>query len=138
MRYALIILTIMLGAHVAWAAVDTDSVFEKTGTYTTTDGKELYAENCRGCHMPEGKGVRTGAGMYPALAQNPNVTMPDYTAYVLMNGLRGMPSFEADMTDEQITAAANYVSANFGNKPASELKGVAAIRPAKSVEYVDY
>ena len=140
MRNILIVLSIIIGAHVAAAAVDTGKIFKETGTFSSTDGKELYEENCKGCHMPEGKGVHTGVGMYPALAGNPNVVMPDYTAYVIMHGLRGMPSFEPDMTDEQIAAVSNHVAESFGNKSTGTIKAdaVKGIRPANGVVYIEY
>ena len=66
--------------------------------------------------MAEGQGAKTGAGMYPALAKNPNLQSPEYTATVLLNGLRGMPPFIRMMTDEQMAAVTNYVITHFGNK----------------------
>lgn len=141
MRYALICISLVIGGHLALAAAGTASTtFPVAGAFTGTDGAELYRDICRACHMPEGEGVRTGAGMFPALARNPDVIMPEYTAYVIMYGLRGMPSFEPDLGDAQIAAIANYVSQSFGNKSAGEIKpdAVQGMRPEKPVEYIDY
>lgn len=140
MRNALMILTLILFAHTAMAAMDYREVFKESGKFTVTDGEDIYRENCLGCHMAEGKGVHTGAGMYPALANNASAAMPEYTAFVVMHGLRGMPSFEPDFTDAQILEIANYVSTSFGNKPQGKLSeaDVKGIRPETPVEYIEY
>lgn len=142
MRNIAIVAFLLLYAGLSFAAGSGDraeKVFEKTSSYTASDGKTLYAQNCAGCHMPEGQGAK-GAGMYPRLAKNSNVENPSYTGFVVMYGLRGMPSFEPDFTDEQIAAVANYVSEAFGNKGSSKVtaEDVKAVRPEKAVEYIDW
>lgn len=141
MRYILTILTLTLFAHAAVAAADSvkaAKVFAKTGAYTVTEGKDIYAENCAGCHMPKGEGAK-GVGMYPHLAKNKSVESPDYTAYVILYGLRGMPSLEPYFSDEQVAAVANYVSTAFGNKGTKAVTPdeVKAVRP-DPVEYIEY
>jgi len=64
--------------------------------------------------MPDAKGAR-GAGMFPALAANSKLTSAVYPAYVVLHGLRGMPSFADDLDDAQIAAVVNYAVTHFGN-----------------------
>lgn len=141
MRYILVILTLALFAHVAAAAVQStqkQNIFVETGVYTVTAGNDIYMENCAGCHMPRGEGAK-GVGMYPHLANNPDVESPDFTAYVILYGLRGMPSLEPYFTNEQVANVANFVSSGLGNNGTREITAdeVKAIRPAP-VEYIDY
>jgi len=79
-----------------------------------TDGRKLFETICQGCHMPDAKGAK-GAGMYPALAANPKLASPAYAEYVVLNGLRGMPTFGSWLNDAQIAAVVNYVITHFGN-----------------------
>ena len=76
--------------------------------FITTNGKKLYDDSCAGCHMPDGKGAQ-GAGYYPPLADNSKMQSKYYIISVVMNGLRGMPSFHSMMNDEQIAAVTQYV-----------------------------
>jgi mono/diheme cytochrome c family protein len=77
-------------------------------------GEELFASVCRGCHMSDGKGA-TGAGTYPSLADNRNLEAGGYPVAVVVNGQRGMPSFGAMMSDDQVAAVVNYLRTHFGN-----------------------
>lgn len=142
MRNIVIVAGLLLFAGLSFAAAsseEADRIFEKKGAFTVSDGKSIYEQNCAGCHMPEGQGAR-GAGMYPALASNGKVEDPSYTAYVIMYGLRGMPSFEPDLGDEQIAAAANHLSVSFGNKGKEKVsvEDVRSIRPEKPVQYIEW
>ena len=142
MRNAVIVIGLFLFAGFAVAAghgMKTEEIFEKTGTYTVTDGESIYLQNCEGCHMAGGKGDYTGAGMYPALANNSRAT-PEYVSYIVLYGLRGMPSMEPYFNDEQIAAVSNYVGSHFGNKSSTELSAqqIKDTRPATPVEYLDW
>ena len=64
--------------------------------------------------MPDGKGA-TGAGTYPALASNPNLSIAEYPVTVVLHGLRGMPPVGYFLTDDQVAAVVNYVRTHFGN-----------------------
>lgn len=114
-----------------------DEVFTVSNSFFGKDGATLYRENCQSCHMPKGEGVNTGAGMFPALADNPSVSFPAFTANIVMNGLRGMPAFSSDMSDEQIAAVSNFVATNFGNKGTEQITAadVAPMRPKVKVVY---
>ncbi|WP_413190232.1 c-type cytochrome [Psychrobacter sp. AT9] len=85
----------------------------KSGFFST-DGKKLYEDSCAGCHMQKGEGAR-GAGYYPPLADNTKMESKYYIISVVMNGLRGMPSFHSMMTDQQIAAVTQYVHSDLNN-----------------------
>lgn len=114
-----------------------DEIFTVSNAFFGKDGATLFRENCQSCHMAKGEGVNTGAGMYPALADNAGVTFPAYTANIVMNGLRGMPAFSSELSDERIAAVSNFVAANFGNKSTEKISAedVAPLRPAVKVSY---
>ena len=82
--------------------------------FFTTNGKKLYDDSCAGCHMQKGEGAQ-GAGYYPPLANNSKMQSKYYIISVLINGLRGMPSFHSMMNDEQIAAVTQYVHSNLNN-----------------------
>src|SRR5260370_1283619 len=82
--------------------------------FSENSGEELFASVCRGYHMSDGKGA-TGAGTYPSLADNRNLEAGGYPVAVVVNGQRGMPSFGAMMSDDQVAAVVNYLRTHFGN-----------------------
>lgn len=90
-----------------WLVKFEGSLEGKTGFFTTS-GKKLYDDSCAGCHMQDGKGAQ-GAGYYPPLANNSKMQSKYYIISVILNGLRGMPSFHSMMNDEQIAAVTQYV-----------------------------
>jgi mono/diheme cytochrome c family protein len=82
--------------------------------FSEKSGEQLFANVCRGCHMPDGKGA-TGAGTYPSLAGNKNLEASGYPIAVVVNGQRGMPPFGSMMSNEQVAAVVNYLRTHFGN-----------------------
>ncbi len=93
--------------------------------FDTTDGRQIYAHVCRGCHMPDAGGA-VGAGHYPALAKNPALASRQYMALTILAGRRNMPAFGARhalgdggpammLNEVQIAAVTNYVRSHFGN-----------------------
>jgi mono/diheme cytochrome c family protein len=90
--------------------------------FIQSDGAALYRATCQGCHMPEGEGAK-GAGMYPALAGNPQLATSAYVADVVLQGRNGMPGFGDRMSDGQVAAVVNYVRTNFGNHLTDPLSG---------------
>jgi mono/diheme cytochrome c family protein len=64
--------------------------------------------------MPGGKGA-AGAGIYPALANNPKLEAAGYPITVVLHGLKGMPPVGKMMTDEQVAEVINYLRTHFGN-----------------------
>lgn len=85
-----------------------NQVFGETNAYHSIDGRELYHRSCAACHMHEGEGAY-GAGYYPPLANNSKMASKYYTIGILINGLRGMPSFHMMMNDEQMAAVTQYI-----------------------------
>lgn len=90
-------------------------------------GKALFAANCSACHRLDGMGVK---GAFPALAGDPFVTGPKANPITrVLNGRGGMPTFKAELTDDQIAAILTYVRSSWGNKAGPVSVGdVAAIR----------
>ena len=77
-------------------------------------GEELFANVCRGCHMPDGKGA-AGAGTYPSLVANKTLEAGGYPVDLVVNGQRAMPPFGAMMSDDQVAAVVNYLRTHFDN-----------------------
>jgi mono/diheme cytochrome c family protein len=77
-------------------------------------GEAIYKEVCQGCHMPDAKGA-SGAGMYPALAANPKLASKAFPVFIVINGLKAMPSFGNLLSDRQIADVVGYTRTHFGN-----------------------
>ena len=86
-------------------------------------GRQLYADHCVACHGSQGQGA---PGIYPALARNPGVTLPDATNLVQAitgGGFApatagnprpyGMPGF--DMPHDDLAALATWLRASWGH-----------------------
>ena len=89
--------------------------------FTMQGGEAIYRGVCQGCHMADAKGA-TGAGTYPALANNPRLATPGYVVTIVMNGHKGMPPFRGHFTDTQVADVVNYVRTHFGNRFKGEVK----------------
>jgi mono/diheme cytochrome c family protein len=83
-------------------------------TFPQQDGAALFQAICQGCHMPGAQGA-TGAGAYPALAQNKKLAAAAYPVYTVMRGRKGMPSLASYLSDAQVIAVVTYVRTHFGN-----------------------
>ena len=103
-----------LTSNIAIAA-DDSSVFSKGRTFDETGGEVLFESICQGCHMPKGEGA-SGAGQYPALANNARLISAQYPLHVVVNGQGGMPGFKKYLSDQQIADVVNYVRSHFGNE----------------------
>jgi cytochrome c6 len=90
-------------------------------------GRAMFMANCSACHRADGKGVPHA---FPALAGDPFVVGPKADPITrILNGRGGMPSFKADLSDDQIAAILTYVRSAWGNKAGPVAVGeVAAIR----------
>jgi mono/diheme cytochrome c family protein len=85
-------------------------------------GQQIYRQICQACHMADGKGG-VGAGMIPALANNPKLSGAAYPITVVVRGKGGMPPFSTILDAAQVAAVVTYVRTNFGNayaKPVTE------------------
>jgi mono/diheme cytochrome c family protein len=90
-------------------------------SFAMQGGEAVYRGVCQGCHMADAKGA-TGAGSYPALANNPRLAEPGYVVAMVMNGHKGMPPFRGHFTDTQVADVVNYVREHFGNRFKGEVK----------------
>lgn len=80
----------------------------------TPDGEHVYRLYCQACHMAEGQGAE-GAGIYPALADNPAVEVtPDLLLLRIFEGFGAMPAF-SNLDDAEIAAVINYVRGTFND-----------------------
>jgi cytochrome c6 len=77
------------------------------------DPAKTFSDNCAACHQEDGKGIE---GAFPALAGDKFV-LGDAAApiHVVLDGRAGMPTFKADLTDDQIAAALTHVRTSWGN-----------------------
>ena len=91
------------------------------GPFPQQTGEDIYKGVCQGCHMPDAKGA-VGAGMYPALAGDPNLETAGYPVGVVVKGQKAMPSFAEYFDDAQIANVVNYVRTHFGNKYKDKVK----------------
>ncbi len=130
---ALCLLGAGLQAHAQSAPGGPNPPFsDNRARFTQQGGQQLYQSICQACHMPQGQGA-TGAGFYPALAQNPRLATPSYPAFVVLHGLHGMPGFAQRLDDQQIADVVNYVRSNLGNQHSDAISPaqVAELRQAK-------
>ena len=98
--------------------------------FTEQGGEAIFKGVCQGCHMPGGAGA-VGAGRYPALACDPNLTGRGYPLVIIVNGQKAMPAFGELLSDRQIADVVNYIRSNFGNHFTDEVtvNEVKAVRP---------
>ena len=120
---AILVLAIAAGpAAVRADGLPQPGVLSPGRTFSEETGESLYANVCQGCHMADGKGAE-GAGRYPSLANNDDISSGGYVATVVVKGLRGMPAFGRSMSDDQVAAVVNYVRTHFGNAEADPVTG---------------
>ncbi|HLI11188.1 MAG TPA: c-type cytochrome [Alphaproteobacteria bacterium] len=93
--------------------------------FNAAEGARLFAANCAACHGAMGTGV---PGVFPPLAHDPVVTAPDPTAHIrtVLDGLKDkaisgvnyaaqMPSFAAQLSNEQIADIIDHERTSWGN-----------------------
>jgi mono/diheme cytochrome c family protein len=95
-------------------ASDDQPAFSKGRGFDQRSGEAIYRSICQGCHMPDGKGA-TGAGTYPALANNARLGGAPYPIVVVLSGRKDMPAFGRMLDNEQVAAVVGYVRTHFGN-----------------------
>ena len=129
-RLARLCLAVLLVAGPARAADSADGSFQSVTRFMERNGEAVFVHVCAGCHMPDAKGA-VGAARYPALAQNPKLSVASYAVFMVTNGRAGMPSFGRLLDDDQIAGVVNYVRTHFGNdyKDAVTPADVKAARP---------
>jgi len=82
------------------------------GTAGGSPGAAIYQSNCASCHGADG-----GGGIGPELANGAVVkAFPDETKQVAVvtNGRNGMPSFEGDLSPEEIEQVVEYTRTDLG------------------------
>jgi mono/diheme cytochrome c family protein len=92
-------------------------------------GEAIYKGVCQGCHMPDAKGA-TGAGTYPALANNPKLAEAGYPVSVIIHGQKAMPPLGGMLSDKQIADVVTYIRTHFGNHY-TEAVNVADVKTAR-------
>jgi mono/diheme cytochrome c family protein len=88
-------------------------------------GGAIYADECSGCHSPNGKGT---AGLFPSLNGSPVVQQTDPTTllHIVLRGTRSvgtdgaptapaMPQFAWLLKDEDVAAVLTYIRNSWGN-----------------------
>ncbi len=99
-------------------------------------GAQIYADECSGCHTPNGKGV---PGLFPSLNGAPSVqqTDPGSLLHVVLRGALSvatakaptgpeMPAFEWLLNDDQIAAVLTYIRNSWGNSAPAVSAGEAS------------
>jgi mono/diheme cytochrome c family protein len=108
---------------------------------TMTVGAKIYADECSGCHVANGKG---SAGLFPPLAGSALVQQTDPTSlmHVVLRGARSvatdgaptasaMPQFAWLLKDDEVAAVLTYIRNSWGNAaPAVSAGGVGKARRA--------
>jgi mono/diheme cytochrome c family protein len=92
---------------------------------TINKGARIYADECSGCHTPNGDGI---AGMFPSLKGSPAVQQDDPMSvlHVVLRGARSvgtdsvptapaMPSFGWILNDDEVAAVITYIRNAWGN-----------------------
>ena len=142
MKRLLVIPMLWLAGASFAAAQSSDHALYTYDSINHANGEAIFHAICQGCHMPDAKGA-TGAGNYPALANNRKLVSPQYMAAVILFGRHDMPSFverppdrrnffkDTMLTDEQIADVVNYVRSHFGNHYSDRITAadVAAMHP---------
>jgi len=113
-------------------AADEPPLTLEGSTLGAQTGEKIYQSLCQACHQMDAKGA-TGAGFYPALAENSNLTAAAYPMAVVLHGKNGMPPFRDLLSDEQVAEVINYVRSHFGNQFTDKVTAadVAKIRDLK-------
>lgn len=77
-------------------------------------GEDEYLSTCARCHQADGSGFRD---VYPALADNPLVTLhdPNPTIEVVLEGRGGMPGFRNAADPDELAAIITYIRDAWGN-----------------------
>jgi cbb3-type cytochrome c oxidase subunit III len=92
------------------ASVAGKPVTTKPGGGQATSGKDIFTQNCSGCH------TLADAGTTGTVGPNLDQAKPPKSLVVtrVTNGKGVMPSFKGKLSDQQIQAVADYVSSAAG------------------------
>ncbi len=103
-----------------------------TKTPVALTGAQVYQQVCQACHMANAQGG-AGAGVIPALANNPRLGVAAYPISVVLAGKGAMPWFDEDLTHAQIAEVVGYVRTHFGNTYAAPVTEAEVSRMAKAM-----
>jgi mono/diheme cytochrome c family protein len=94
----------------ATTTTDAQTTTEETTQEASADGKAIFTENCAGCH------TLADAGASGEVGPNLDDAKPEKDAVVTMvsSGKGAMPSFEGQLSEDEIEAVAEYVSSSAG------------------------
>lgn len=110
--FALALIALAVGLGVAACGGDDDEAGDATTEQTTTEGtataagKEVFAANCGSCHTLSDAGTTGTIG--PSL-DGSGLDVATIEEQV-RNGGGGMPAFQDQLTDEEISAVSAYVA----------------------------
>jgi mono/diheme cytochrome c family protein len=97
------------GAGVGHAGEETTATTTTTGNANAggdaTAGKQIFADNCSGCHGTDGHGGNGG----PDLTSIPSAKQLQVVIGQVTNGGGGMPAFKGTLTQKQIDDVSTYV-----------------------------
>jgi mono/diheme cytochrome c family protein len=108
---------IALAALLLAAADAPAGLFGSPTHFTEQGGAAVYQGVCAGCHMADGRGA-SGAGAYPALADDQRLSAAGYAIGVVLHGRAAMPGFARTLSDQQIADVVGYIRTQFGNHDA--------------------
>ena len=133
MRRLVLLLLLLVGLLAGCGGGDDEGNGGGGGGTTTTagaDGKAVFAEaGCGGCHTYSAAGSNGSVG--PNL-DDANVSF-DQAVQQVTNGGGGMPSFQGDLSQEEIEAVARFVSGeSSGSSAPADGGGGSAVGPFSS------
>jgi mono/diheme cytochrome c family protein len=101
----------LLIAMLALLAVSSSCSQGGTPDNQAQPGSTIYAENCAGCHGPDG----AGGVIAPPLAGNSSLQQAQQTIDRVLEGSGSMPAFADRLSDTQIAAVVSHVRESWGN-----------------------
>jgi cbb3-type cytochrome c oxidase subunit III len=99
-----------VAAYVASVAGKPGTALPPPGGGQATNGKDIFTQNCAGCHTLADAGTTGTVGPNLDQAKPPKSLVIDRVT----NGMGAMPPFKGQLTDAQIQAVADYVSSAAG------------------------
>jgi mono/diheme cytochrome c family protein len=95
-------------APYAGQASTSDGTSDDGGGESAADGEALFGEHCGSCH------TLSAAGTSGSVGPNLDDTTLDAAGIesIVRDGSGGMPSFEGDLSEEEIAAVARFVADN--------------------------
>ena len=103
-----------------------------TKAHVPVTGAQVYQQVCQACHMANAQGG-AGAGVIPALANNPRLGVAAYPISVVLAGRGAMPWLDDELTHAQIAEVVGYVRTHFGNNYPAPVPETEVNRMAKSM-----